>query len=37
MEYTTIRISEETHKRLEEFGKKGESFEDIVKRLLNGK
>ena len=31
----TIRLSEETHKRLEEFGNKGDSFEDIVIRLLD--
>ena len=32
----TIRLSEGTHKKLEEFGNKGETFEDIIKRLLDG-
>ena len=31
----TIRLTDETHKQLEEAGKKGETFEDIIKRLLN--
>ena len=30
-----IKISEETHKRLMEFGTKAETFEDIIKRLLD--
>jgi len=31
----TIRLSEETHKRIKGIGKFGESFEDIIKRLLD--
>jgi len=31
----TIRISDEVHKELEDIGNKGETFEDIIKRLLD--
>ena len=31
---TTIRISQETKKRLECLGKKGETYETIIRRLL---
>lgn len=31
---TTIRISEFTKNKLEQLGKKGESFEDIIIRVL---
>ncbi len=40
MGYTTIRVSEEVRKRLSEHGKHSQSFNDIVKELLdkvNGK
>lgn len=30
----TIKIKEETHKKLVELGKKNESFDDIINRLL---
>ena len=30
-----IRISEETHKRLKEFGTKAETFNDVILRLLD--
>lgn len=33
-EYKLIRISPETHKKLEDLGSKRDSFEDIIKRLL---
>lgn len=29
-----LKIKEETHKRLEEYGHKGETFDDIINRLL---
>ena len=32
----TIKIEEETHKRLEEHGVKGETFDDIISKLLEG-
>ncbi len=35
MGYTTIRVSEETKKRLSEHGKHRQSFDDIVKELLD--
>lgn len=31
---TTIRLRESTKKRLEDFGKKGETFEAIIEKLL---
>lgn len=31
----TIKIKEETHKKLVEIGKKGETFSDIIKRLVD--
>jgi len=30
-----IRVSEETHRRLLEHGRKGETFDDVISRLLN--
>ncbi|KXA96079.1 hypothetical protein AKJ37_06065 [candidate division MSBL1 archaeon SCGC-AAA259I09] len=30
----TIKINEETHRRLKSLGKKGETFDDIIRRLL---
>jgi len=30
-----IRVSEETHRRLLEYGRKGETFDDVISRLLN--
>ena len=30
----TLKISEETHKRLKRLGRKGETFDDIIRRLL---
>lgn len=30
----TLKISEETHGRLKRLGRKGETFDDIIKRLL---
>lgn len=35
METTTIRISKETRNRLKDFGKKGESYDDILFDLLD--
>jgi predicted CopG family antitoxin len=32
----TLKISEETHKRLVAIGKKGETFDGIIVRLLDG-
>lgn len=32
---TTITISVENHKRLSDIGKKGESFDDIISRVLD--
>ena len=34
-EPTTIRLSMETKNRLDKLGAKGDSYEDIVKRLLD--
>jgi hypothetical protein len=31
---TTIQLEEETRDRLKDFGKKGESYDDIVIRLM---
>ena len=31
----TIKIKEETHKRLLELGKKGDSFDDLINILIN--
>lgn len=31
-----IQISEETHERLMGIGKKGETFDEVIKRLLDG-
>jgi len=31
---TTIQISKETKQKLDEIGKKNETYEDIIKRLL---
>ena len=38
LEVTTmkiIKVEEEIHERLEEFGKKNETFNDVIKRLLD--
>lgn len=32
--YTVIRLSQETRERLKALGKKGETYEEIVKRML---
>jgi predicted DNA-binding protein len=32
--YSVIRLSEETREKLKEFGKKGNSYEDIIKKLI---
>lgn len=34
-ETTTIRVSYEFKKFLDEFGKKGETYESLLKRLIN--
>jgi predicted DNA-binding protein len=34
IEYTSIRVSTETRKRLNELGNKNDSYDDIIKRLL---
>ncbi len=31
----TIKIKEETHKRLAEIGKKGDSFDDLINMLID--
>jgi predicted CopG family antitoxin len=33
-EYKTIRVTKDQHDRLAQLGQKGESFEDIIERLL---
>ena len=33
----TIKIKENTHKKLEDVGKKGETFDDIINRILDEK
>ena len=30
----TLKIEESTHKKLEKLGKKGDTFDDIINRLL---
>jgi predicted CopG family antitoxin len=30
-----IRVNDETHERLKKFGKFGESFEDVINRLMD--
>lgn len=39
--YVVIRVSRETREKLKDLGKKGETYEDIVRRLMeeekNGK
>ena len=32
---TTIKLSKETHKKLTDIGKKGETYDEIVLRLIN--
>ena len=31
----TLKIKEKTHERLRNFGKKGETFDDVINRLLD--
>ncbi len=31
----TLKIKEKTHKRLTELGKKGESFSDLIDRIID--
>jgi len=33
----TLKISEEAHKLLCDYGRKGETFDDIIKRLIKSK
>jgi len=33
----TLKISEEAHKMLSDYGNKGETFDDIIKRLIKSK
>ncbi len=35
MDITTIQLSKETKKKIASFGLKGESYEDILKRIYN--
>jgi len=35
MTLTTISVSKETHRRLKAIGQMGESYDDVVKRLLD--
>jgi len=32
--YTMIRLKRSTHKRLTEFGKKGETYDDVINKLI---
>ena len=34
MEQTTIQISKETREKLKEIGRKGQSYDDIIEKLL---
>lgn len=36
MSQTTIKLSKETKKRLEDLGKKGMTYEDIIINLMSG-
>lgn len=36
MEYTTIRVSKKLIDELKKLGKKGETYEDIIWRLIKG-
>lgn len=31
----TIKVNEETHKRLQEAGSKGETFQDVINKILD--
>ena len=31
----TLKIKEKTHKRLNDLGKKGESFDDLINRIID--
>lgn len=35
MEITTIQLSKETKNKISSFGAKGESYEEIIKRIYN--
>ncbi|HLD15844.1 MAG TPA: hypothetical protein VJB94_04680 [Candidatus Nanoarchaeia archaeon] len=35
MQITTIQLTNETKKKISSFGAKGESYEDILKRIYN--
>ena len=35
MKITTIQLSEETKKKISSFGVKGESYDEIIKRIYN--
>ncbi len=35
MEITTIQLSKETKNKISSFGSKGESYEEIIKRIYN--
>jgi len=37
MEKKTIKINSSTHKRLEQYGKFGDTFDSIINRLLDEK
>jgi len=34
VEITTIQLSKETKEQLKEFGKMGETYDDVIKRLI---
>ena len=35
-DYTVIRVKRETAKMLQEIGKKSETYDDVVRRLMDG-
>ena len=35
IETTTIRLTPETKARLDKFGNKGDTYEDVIKRLID--
>ena len=36
MNATTIKVGQTTRNRLKDFGKKGETYDDLINRLLDG-
>ena len=37
IEYTTIRIRKDTREKLKRMGRKGETYDEIINRLIKGR